>query len=378
MLRWYFEKSRKTLGRRFLVDPSIKIGFVLLSRAQCPIPSTRIAVLNMLPFLRAANFDPHIVFEPPQSNESPDVSGLAQKLSAEQFDIVFFQKVRGASVVALANELRALGIKTVFGVCDHVDSPMVEATDRTIVVTDYLKSLHPIELQAKIHTVHDGIEQPLLQKTEYSSNIGSRMQPLRVVLVTSVHLDRLPVLDSPPADFHVDIVGRYAPARERLQRMREIRWTMARQNGLRDIRRYAQFLWNPRISCIAWDARGVYEALQQADIGIIPIEKDPAKGALEGWKVKSENRLTLMMALGLPVIATPIPAYEPLVQQGKNAFLANGKAEWLTCLNTLKDPDLRRSVGQAARRTATDKYSQTRQAEKLIVVLRSLLQSHKV
>ena len=56
----------------------VKIGFVLLSNSQHPIPSTRIAVLNMLPFLRAANFDPHIVFEPEYGTENPDVTDLGR------------------------------------------------------------------------------------------------------------------------------------------------------------------------------------------------------------------------------------------------------------------------------------------------------------
>lgn len=58
----------------------IKIGFVLLSTVQKPAPGTRISVLSMLPFLRAAQFDPHIVFQPPGDTETPDVSGLATRL----------------------------------------------------------------------------------------------------------------------------------------------------------------------------------------------------------------------------------------------------------------------------------------------------------
>ena len=50
----------------------------------------------MLPYLRQANFDPHIVFEPyRESLKSPDISGLADKLIIERFHLVIFQKVWG-------------------------------------------------------------------------------------------------------------------------------------------------------------------------------------------------------------------------------------------------------------------------------------------
>ena len=357
------------------METATKIGFVLLSNSSRPIPSTRIAALNMFPYLRAAQFDPHVVYEPSQSSETPDVSGLAGKLKAEGFQIVYFQKVHGASVLSLARELREAGIKTVFGVCDLVEPAMVEATGATISVTDFLKSLYPAVLQPKISVVHDGIERPLPHKNDWGSHHGSRTRPLRAVLVTSVTLDRLPVLLNPPSWLQVSIVGRYPPSNRRLQRLRETRWQMARQPGLTDRLRYLKFLGSPRIKRICWDSDGVYDSLLQADIGIIPIESAPTNGALEGWQVKSENRLTLKMAIGLPVIATPIPAYEPVVRQGENAFFASTKAEWLSCLSALREPTLRRHIGQIARQSILSEYSMERQAQKLMVVLRGLVDS---
>ena len=351
----------------------IKIGFVLLSSARNPIPSTRISVLNMLPFLRAAQFDPEIVFESTQNTETPDMHGLAARIKTKGFEIVFFQKVHGPSVVAQARELRANGIKTVFGVCDAVEPEMVEATDVTVTVTDYLKSLYPGALQSRIVTVHDGIERPWQHKSDWGTPSRSRTQPLRAVLVTSSSLDRLPVLANPPSWLHVTIVGRYSSTSETLQRWRETRWRLADQAGWREKLRYLNFLTNPRIQRVAWEADGVYDAMQQADVGIIPVETDPTRGALSRWQVKSENRLTMKMAMGLPVIATPIPAYEPVIRQGQNGFLAHNTAEWQSYLSALRDPGLRQSIGQQARQTALAAYSMERQAEKLISVLRGLI-----
>ena len=104
-----------------------KIGFVLLSRVSDPIPSTRIAVLNMQEHLRAAGFDPHVVFEPERNTETPNLAGLAAKVKALGIDLVYFQKVRGPSVLASVREMRVLGIKTVYGVCDLVEPDMARS-----------------------------------------------------------------------------------------------------------------------------------------------------------------------------------------------------------------------------------------------------------
>jgi hypothetical protein len=327
----------------------------------------------MFPYLQASQFEPHVIFNPPKNTETPDLTGLSATLLAEGFQIVYFQKVHGDSAVALAQELRSHGIKTVFGVCDLVDEAMAHATDATITVTEHLKGLYPALLQPKISVVHDGIEQPGRHKTDWGTHSGSRAQPLRAVLVTSVALDRLPVLGTPPSWLQVTIVGRYPAAENKQQRFRETRWQFAGQSSWPARLDHLRFLANPRIKRQAWHEEHVYTAMQQADIGIIPIETCASQGAMTGWQVKSENRLTLKMAMGLPVIATPIPAYEPVIEQGQNGFLAGRKTDWLRYLTALRDPALRRSIGQNARQSALAGYSMELQAERLIAVLRGLI-----
>jgi glycosyltransferase involved in cell wall biosynthesis len=304
------------------------------------------------------------------------VSGLAARLKAENFQIVFLQKVFGDSVLALARELRQLGIKTVFSICDFVNPAMCEATDLTIVVTDHLKSLYPKELQAKVTVVHDGIEKPLLHKTEWGIQTGSRLEPIKAVLVTSAAMAKLPLLVSPPEWLQVTIVGSYSPDDNRLRRLAENRWRLRRLGDWRQKLDYLRFLANPRIRCQAWGVESVYAAMQQADIGIIPIDPDPMRDPTGEWRLKSENRLTLKMAMGLPVIATPIPSYEPVIDQGRNGFLAHNSAQWLQYLSELRDPQLRQSMGQQARLTALAGYSMDLQAQRLVSALKTL-SSHR-
>lgn len=354
----------------------VKIGFVLLSNSGNPLPSTRIAVLNMLPFLRDARFDCHVVYEPAQSAERPDIPDIAQRLADEGFRIVFFQKVRGPAVLQLVQRLSALGVKAVFGVCDVVDPEMVAATDATIAVTEFLRELHPPELRGKISVVHDGIENSQARKSRWSQSRGSRKDPLRAVLVASSSPSRLPVLESPPPWLHVTIVGAYPASGKATDYLRQARWKMLEQTWM-ERRAYISFLANRRIRCVPWDPQGVYAELLKADIGIIPVDAPPQTGPnlpVPPWKAKSENRLTLKMSTGLPVVSTPIPSYEAVVRHGVNGFLAPTRRDWMDSLEALRDPQLRRDIGERARVSVVERYSQHEQARRLIDVLRRVLQ----
>lgn len=69
---------------------------------------------------------------------------------------------------------------------------------------------------------------------------------------------------------------------------------------------------------------------------------------------KSAVKATAAMALGMPVIASPIPAYQEVIRHGENGFLASIHRldEWRAALNALRDPETRARIGKAARETA--------------------------
>jgi glycosyltransferase involved in cell wall biosynthesis len=356
---------------------TIKVGFVLLSHSRNPIPSTRIAVLNMFPYLRAAGFDPQVVFEPEQATDRPDLTGLAPRLIGEGFQVIVFQKVGGSSAETLARELGAAGIRTVFCVCDFIDDAMAAATDATVVVTDFLKSLYPPALQHKIHVVHDGIEHPDRFRPHASRRRGTLTDPLRAVLVTSVSYEHLPQIITPPRWLNVTIVGRYVPSEAVVKRLGQMRRKFLRHRDPRQRLAYLRFMADWTIRCAAWDPVDVYRRMLDADVGIIPIDDvEPAPGSAEtvpSWKVKSENRLSMKMCLGLPVVATPIPSYEPLIRQGENGFFARTRGEWIEHLDTLRDPAVRERIGQAARASVLQRYSMEEQGRLLSNILNSLV-----
>jgi glycosyltransferase involved in cell wall biosynthesis len=355
-----------------------KVGFILLSPLDRPQPSTRISVTRMLPFLERAGFEPYIVFEPKEGTETPDLTGLAPRVLGGGLDIVYFQKVYSPGAVSLARELSAAGVRTVYGVCDVVKPEMAAATDATITVTEYLKSLYPRELQSRVHVVHDGIERAEVQKTAWRSDRGSRSKPLDAVLVTSSNLDRLPVLERPPEWLRVTVVGRFPPRNRPIQRLREARWQFISLGSASERASYVRFIASRRVRREAWDPDGVYTRMLGSDIGIIPIDPttEPDRDLPSAmWRVRSENRLTMKMCLGLPVVATPVPAYEAVVRSGENGFLCDSRSEWMDALTALRDPDFRRQLGKRARRDVVERYSKEEQARLLIEVLKGIIES---
>lgn len=344
---------------------------MLCSGLDQPIPSTRIAILNILPRLQAAGWVPVVLFSPGQPTETPILDGVAERALIERCDVVLLQKVRGNSALELTRLLKEAGIPTVYAVCDLVEPMMVEATTATVIVTDFLRSLYPPALQSRIHVVHDGIERPEAHKTIWREDIGNASRPLQAVLVTSAELCTLPALDAIPPWLTLRVVGRFAtgPARRR-----QIRWSFLAR-GWTERSEFLRFLLNRRINCVPWSADGVYTEMAAADIGVIPLDTNNAARALSpapAWKVKSENRLTLKMSMGLPVVATPIPSYEPVIEHGVNGFFASTPADWRACLMALRDPARRKEMGAAARAHVAPRYSRDVQAERFVAVLQSV------
>jgi hypothetical protein len=348
----------------------MRVGFVLCSNTSRPLPSTRIAVLNILPWLESEGLQPIVLFDPLEPSETPNLTGVAERALISGCDVVVLQKVRGQNASAFARTMASYGIRTVFLVCDRVDIEMAAATDTTVVISDYLKSLYPRELWPQIHVVYDGIEHPSVCKSDWGSNRSN----VNAVLVTSNHLDHLPAIKAPPSWLKLRIVGKY---RAGIQRLREVRWTwLAKEPHERNS--YTSFLLNRRIRCVPWGPQSVYQELVNADIGIIPVDLDPQQpthGLPPESVRKSANRLTLKMSVGLPVVATPIPAYEAIIEQGRNGFLARTDGDWTQSLIALRDPDRRREMGLAARATVERAYSMDTQAKTFVEVLRGLYAS---
>lgn len=106
------------------------------------------------------------------------------------------------------------------------------------------------------------------------------------------------------------------------------------------------------LEVVRWTAEREVEDLQAIDIGVYPLPDNDWVGGKSGLKA-----ITYMM-MGLPCVAMDVGTTRLIVRHGENGLLARSREEWLDALRRLIDrPDLRRRLGEQARRDAVAKYS---------------------
>jgi glycosyltransferase involved in cell wall biosynthesis len=106
------------------------------------------------------------------------------------------------------------------------------------------------------------------------------------------------------------------------------------------------------LEVLRWSSEREVADLQAIDIGIYPLPLDDWVAGKSGLKA-----ITYMM-MGLPCVATDVGTTPMIIRDGENGLVVSTEDEWLQALKKLiDDPDLRRRLGETARRDATSKYS---------------------
>ncbi|HAT52623.1 MAG TPA: glycosyltransferase [Betaproteobacteria bacterium] len=106
------------------------------------------------------------------------------------------------------------------------------------------------------------------------------------------------------------------------------------------------------LEVIQWTKEKEVEDLQGIDIGIYPLVQDE-------WVLgKSGLKAIQYMAFGLPTVATDAGTTPRIIRHKGNGWLVKTDEEWLDALETLvKNSELRRNMGEAARLTVLENYS---------------------
>jgi glycosyltransferase involved in cell wall biosynthesis len=116
-----------------------------------------------------------------------------------------------------------------------------------------------------------------------------------------------------------------------------------------------------------WSEQTEVVELQKLDIGIMPLPDEPWERGKCGYK------LIQYMALGLPVVASPVGANRQIVQDGVNGFLASMPLEWKAALaKLLENASQRRQMGATGRQCVEKIYSLHVQASRLIAMLEQI------
>lgn len=106
------------------------------------------------------------------------------------------------------------------------------------------------------------------------------------------------------------------------------------------------------LEVIQWTKEKEVQDLQGIDIGIYPL-------VLDNWVLgKSGLKAIQYMAFGLPTVATNVGTTPRIIRHMENGILVNTDSEWIDALeNLIKNPELRRNIGEAARLTVIENYS---------------------
>jgi glycosyltransferase involved in cell wall biosynthesis len=121
------------------------------------------------------------------------------------------------------------------------------------------------------------------------------------------------------------------------------------------------------ITTTAWSSEREIEQLSDIDIGIMPLPDD------EWTKGKCGFKGLQYMAMQAPAVMSSVGVNAEIIQHGVNGFLAHTDEEWFDILCQLIDSEvLRKTIGEAGRKTILEKYSVVANKDKYLSLLNSL------
>ncbi len=291
-----------------------KIGWILLGNQN--VGSSRIHGINIHNYLQKRGVRSVIL----QSNQGmvPRLtlteSECASVLSSD-IDILIFQKVFDESAIDFARAAARENIKTIFLQSDKIETAMIKIVDQLVVTSDFLQRYYEKHFNVRSTVIEDAIE----------VDTG----------VFKMHSDKKP---------QIIWVGHK-------DNWKTLEIVFEALNELDNSCYRLKTISNHPDAMVQWNLNTVADEILTGDIAVIPTFRDD-------WALaKSNNRLTMFMSLGIPVVASDIPAYHKIINNGVNGFLAENKEDWIKYLFHLKDPELRTRIAARARRDVIPNYS---------------------
>lgn len=233
-----------------------------------------------------------------------------------KYDVLIFQKIFDSKAMRFALLARKFGIKTIFLQSDLIETKMVKKVDAIVVSSEYLKRYYDNKYGIKTFLIEDAIE---VNKNLFKKDYECKE---KITLIWVGHKDNWKTLD---------IIY------QALEKINDNSFCL-------------KTISNHPDADIKWKLETVFQEILKGDIGVIPCLSD------EWSKAKSNNRLTMFMALGLPVIASAIPSYQKIINHGKNGFIAKNIDDWIKSLLILKDNKNREKIGLKGREDALNNF----------------------
>jgi glycosyltransferase involved in cell wall biosynthesis len=112
------------------------------------------------------------------------------------------------------------------------------------------------------------------------------------------------------------------------------------------------------------DEKQIVDLIRKFDIGLMPLVFD------DSTKGKCAFKAIQYIALGIPVVASPVGEINYLINDGINGFTANSCDEWVRKLSYVIDnKSAREKIGMEGRRTVEEKYSLEKNINIIVKIL---------
>ncbi|MES2072214.1 MAG: hypothetical protein V4488_17795 [Pseudomonadota bacterium] len=259
----------------------------------------------------------------------------ALRLSRSDCDIIVFENGEWPTA-QLARVWRRLGKRAVGVRCDLVPGAFDETYDATIVPTEELRQA--LSIQRAI-VIEDSVE---VREDQFKHSYAQASR-LRVVWLGH-------------QDYESYITGLIAKLS-----------TNPAISGRFDF----ELISKGDFATRQWSEQTVAADILDCDIALIAIPQGP------WFQTKSTNRLALMMALGMPTVATLIPSYIRLAKNGGNGLFVAADEEIADCLLELQDDALREVLGTNARRTVLGQFGMERIGPQWLDALEATMRSER-
>ena len=208
----------------------------------------------------------------------------------------------------------------------------------------------------------------------YLGEFARKFNPRVEIIPTPIDCERYRPLPQRPTgkpliigwmgtDSNVPYLADLIPVMRRLLAETEIRFMIVTGPG----KKPPEFDFNERVVWKEWCAKTEIDDLRLFDIGLMPLADDAYTSGKCGFK------LLQYMAVGIPVVASPVGMNRQIVEEGINGFLANDEKEWLDKLRLLcRDDDLRQRMGRVGRQMIEASFSLQKISQKWVALLQGV------
>ena len=326
----------------------MKIAFLITKSENA---SARYRVLQYLPYLKSHGFTHELYTIPAGYSER---LRLFRKLRA--YDLVFLQRklLDLVSWKFLRRNARRL-------VYDFDDAVMFRDSKR--------KNPRSVQRQKRFDRTVRGADM-VIAGNSYLRDFAIRENLKTVVLPTSVDMERYK--EKNPTSSHEVVIG-WIGSRSTLpylERMKSILDDIALRYSASRLKIVADTFFECEIMPVTqkqWSYEEEIADLHTFDIGLMPLTDDPWSRGKCGFK------LLQYMAVGIPVVCSPVGANREIVSDGIDGFHASSDEDWVEKIGRLiRDAGLRIQMGKKGREKVKSLYSVELNKAKLLALLTGL------